>query len=322
LPTLTLLTVPSPLLSAALALAAPQPAPPQVLPLQWSLAAAQDAASLPQDETTAPPPDSETAEGEPINEIVVEGSYGPPESDPLEQINEDSYRMTQAVDQALVEPLAYAYRDGLPDPIRDGLGNVVRNLAEPSNALNFLLQGKVGKAFETLGRLAINTTVGVGGLFDVAGKKADLPYRRNGFANTMGVYGVGPGPYVYMPLVGATSLRDFIGNSLDQALLPYAVGKPFRGTEFAASYFVVNALDRRLALDAELVEIRGSDDPYVMRRETYLERRRREIAALKGEAVPEDEAPMPGPEQPNLPSDLSPAQAPADPDAVIVTQPR
>lgn len=288
MPTLTLLAVPSPLLSAALALAAPQSAAPQVIPLQWSLHAAQDAASLPQDESL-PPPDGETADGAPINEIVVEGSYGPPESDPLEQINEDSYRITQAVDQALVEPIAYAYRDELPEPIRDGLGNVVRNLAEPSNALNFLLQGKVGKAFETLGRLAINTTVGVGGLFDVAGKKAKLPYRRNGFANTMGVYGVGPGPYVFMPLVGATSLRDFIGNALDQALLPYAIGKPFRGPEFAASYFVVNALDRRLALDAELVEIQSSDDPYVMRRETYLAKRARDIAALKGEAVPEEQ---------------------------------
>ncbi len=249
---------------------------------------------LAQTETTPPPREGDTGADEPVNEIVVEGSYGPPKSDPLEQINEDSYRITQSVDQALVEPVTYAYRDGLPEPVRDGLGNVVRNLAEPSNALNFLLQGKVGKAFETLGRLAINTTLGVGGLFDVAGNKADLPYRRNGFANTMGFYGVGPGPYVYMPLVGATTLRDFIGNSLDQALLPYTVGEPFNRSEFAASYFVVNAIDRRLALDAELVEIRASDDPYVMRRETYLERRRREIAALKGEPVTGQEtAPVP-----------------------------
>ncbi|NKB15755.1 MAG: VacJ family lipoprotein [Sphingomonadales bacterium] len=213
--------------------------------------------------------------------------------DPIEQINAESYRITQAVDEALVEPLAYAYRDGLPEPIRDGLGNVVRNLGEPSNALNFLLQGKVGKAFETLGRLAINSTIGVGGLFDVAGKKADLPYRRNGFANTMGFYGVGPGPYLYLPVTGATTARDLLGSTLDQLLLPIAVGKPFNQTEFAASYFVVNGLDQRLAFDEEIAAIRATEDPYGVRRDTYLAQRRKEIAALKGEVVEDEAAEVP-----------------------------
>ena len=76
-------------------------------------------------------------------------------------------------------------------------------------------QGKVGKAFETLGRLAINSTVGVGGLFDVAGKKADLPYRRNGFANTLGYYGVKPGAYLFLPLIGPTTVRDLVGGAID-----------------------------------------------------------------------------------------------------------
>jgi phospholipid-binding lipoprotein MlaA len=253
--------------------------------VEWSLAP-QDADApssppAPEAQTPAPPEGEET-------EIIVEGDYGPPAGDPVEKLNAESYRITQAVDEALVEPLAYAYRDGLPEPVRDGLGNVVRNLGEPSNALNFLLQGKVGKAFETLGRLAINSTIGVGGLFDVAGKKADLPYRRNGFANTMGFYGVGPGPYLYLPVTGATSARDLLGSTLDQLLLPIAVGKPFNQTEFAASYFVVNGLDQRLAFDEEIAAIRATEDPYGVRRDTYLAQRRKEIAALKGEVVEED----------------------------------
>ena len=331
MPTLAMFATSPSLLSAALAASAPaMPAPQRAIaPLEWGLAAFQDADPRAQ----ATPPDSKTADGEPVNEIVVEGEYGPPKADPMERLNEDSYRMTQAVDQALVEPVAYAYRDGLPRPVRDGLGNVVRNLGEPSNALNFLLQGKVGKAFETLGRLAINTTIGVGGLFDVAGKKADLPYRRNGFSNTLGFYGVGPGAYLYLPVTGATSVRDLAGSTLDQFLLPIAVGKPFNRTEYAAAYFLVNGLDQRLAFDEEIASIRASDDPYRLRRETYLAQRRRDIAELRGEPISErdrlwleelealkaaPDAAAPAPEA----AEAAPVEPPANPESLLITQPR
>jgi phospholipid-binding lipoprotein MlaA len=278
-----------PLLSAVLSVTSPLPSPDPaatiaLAPMGWSLAP-QDAG------VQGTPPGDGPPDGEQGNEIIIEGEYGPPANDPVEQLNAESYRLTQVMDDVLVEPLAYAYRDGLPEPIRDGLGNVVRNLGEPSNALNYLLQGKVGKAFETLGRLAINSTLGIGGLVDIAAKPGiGLPYRRNGFANTAGYYGVGPGPYLFLPVTGPTSLRDIIGNTLDQALLPFAVGKPFNKPEYSVTYFVVNSLDLRLEYDAELAEIAASDDPYAMRRDTYLERRRRDIAALKGETldIPED----------------------------------
>jgi phospholipid-binding lipoprotein MlaA len=339
LPSIALFATTSPqLLSAALAAAVPQLAPAPAapiapIPLAWSLAPAQDAdAASPTQPgpTDQSPPAQEAEEGEPVGEIVVEGEYGPPKTDPAEAVNEESYRLTQAVDEAVLEPVAYAYRDGVPEPIRDGLGNVVRNLGEPSNALNFLLQGKVGKAFGALGRLAINSTVGVGGLFDVAGKKAGLPYRRNGFANTMGFYGVGPGPYLYLPVTGATSARDLTGSILDQLLLPVAVGKPFNRTEYGAAYFVVNGLDQRLAFDEEIAGIRNSDDPYFLRRETYLAQRRRDIAELKGEPISEEdrlwleELEALKAQQPVPASDESaaPVEPPANPETVGITQPR
>jgi phospholipid-binding lipoprotein MlaA len=289
MPNLAFLTVSQPLLSAALAVPGLPPSPPAdpyVATLAWSLQDTQP--SGPPDEGETPPDDSGSDDS---GEIVVEGEYGPPAGDPVEQFNATSYRLTQAVDDAVIEPVAYAYRDGLPEPIRDGLGNVVKNLGEPSNALNFLLQGKVGKAFGSLGRLAINSTLGIGGLIDIAGKPGiGIPYRRNGFANTMGYYGVGPGPYLYLPVTGATTLRDIIGSTLDQALLPFAVGKPFNKPAYAATYFVVNGLDQRLEVDAELAAIGATDDPYAARRDTYLAKRAREIAELKGEPV---EAPAP-----------------------------
>jgi phospholipid-binding lipoprotein MlaA len=344
MPGLALLSTSPALLSAVIGVASPQlPGPPAagaeaaalpaagperraVLPLGWSLAAAQD---------TTPPPNPAAGGEPPVTEIIVEGEIGPPKSDPVEAINEESYRVTQAVDAALVEPVANAYRDSLPEPIRDGLGNVVRNLGEPSNALNFLLQGKVGKAFGALGRLAINSTVGVGGLFDVAGKRAGLPYRRNGFANTLGFYGVGPGPYLYLPVTGATSVRDLAGSTLDQLLLPVAVGDPFNRIEYAATYFVINGLDQRLAFDEEIASIRASDDPYRLRRETYLAQRRRDIAELKGEPISERDRlwleeleelkaqsrEVPTAETPS-PEGTAPVEPPVNPETVGITQPR
>lgn len=295
MPNLALLTVSQPLLNAVLAVPGVPPQPPAPVPIaavEWSLQEAPPAETLPEAGETPPEEHS--------GEIVVEGEYGPPAGDPAEKLNAEAYRITQAVDDAVIEPVAYAYRDGLPEPVRDGLGNVVKNLGEPSNALNFLLQGKVGKAFGALGRLAINSTLGVGGLIDVAGKPGiGIPYRRNGFANTLGYYGVGPGAYLYLPVTGATTMRDLVGSTLDQALLPFVVGKPFNQPEYAVTYFVVNGLDQRLEFDAELAEIAASDDPYAMRRETYLAKREREIAALKGEVVEQPQV-RPAPDAPPL----------------------
>ncbi|WP_108789730.1 MlaA family lipoprotein [Erythrobacter sp. Alg231-14] len=266
---------------------------PTVLPLNWSLQSQDDHNVGPQDDAdtpqsgSEPPNDVGGTDGQSENEIVVDGTYGPPEGDPMGVFNETSYRITQDLDEVFVEPVAYAYRDGLPGPLRDGLGNVVRNLGEPANFLNFLLQFKIGKAVETLGRFAINSTLGMGGLFDIAGEPGvGLPYRRNGFANTLGFYGVDTGAYLYLPITGATTVRDLIGNSLDQAVLPFAFGAPFDRIEYAAPYFVISNLDARLEVDAELEVLDSTIDPYSARRDTYLARRARDIALLRGEEPP------------------------------------
>lgn len=267
-----------------------------VLAVSWSLAQtgpAQTEQASPPSKKDAPEetgPEEAGPDGA-DNRIVVEGSYGPPRSDPMERVNEESYRITQQLDETFVEPVAYAYRDGLPGPLRDGLGNAVNNLREPNNALNFLLQGKIGKMFETIGRFAINSTIGVGGLIDVAEKPGiNLPFRRNGFANTMGFYGVGPGPYLYLPLTGATSARDLPGSFLDQLLLPVAVGKPFNRLEFTVPFYLVANLEDRVEVDDELKRIDQTINPYAARRDTYLYRRAKTIAELKGEEPPEPPA--------------------------------
>src|SRR3954452_443340 len=143
------------------------------------------------DPASSAPPESEppaAAGGQ--KEIVVTGRRASPD-DPLEELNSASFQVVQKVDSAIVAPLAFAYEDIMPRPIRDGLRNFLHNLGEPIVFVNFMLQLKPGKAAETLGRFVINTTVGVAGLVDVAKRKPfKLPHRSNGFANTLGYYGV------------------------------------------------------------------------------------------------------------------------------------
>lgn len=223
----------------------------------------------------------------PQDDIVVKARGAPPPGDPLQDVNVTSYRAIQSVDKALVAPVATGYQGIVPEPVRDGLGNALRNLSEPINFLNFLLQVKIGKAVETLGRFAVNTTFGVVGLFDTAkAKPFGLPYRRNGFANTLGFYGVDPGPYFYLPLVGPTTLRDMVGNSIDLLVLPTAVGAPFNRAAYSIPTNVIKQLNDRIERDAGIARLqKESADPYVETRTLYLEMRQREIDALKGKVI-------------------------------------
>jgi phospholipid-binding lipoprotein MlaA len=254
---------------------------------------APQAAQVQEQAEEAPPTDGG-------NVIVVTGEGADPQKDPLENVNIQAYELTRDIDKAFVEPIADVYEEDLPSPVRKGLRNFLRNLMEPVNALNYLLQLKPGKALETVGRFAINTTVGVAGLFDVAKKEPfNLPYRRNGFANTLGYYGVGPGPFLVLPLVGATTLRDLLGSGIDQSILPFAVGKPFNTPYYAIPAYTVNSLEFRIEFDERIGQINDSDDPYYALRESYLCNREADIAALKNQPPPRDcsiEAIMRGPE--------------------------
>ena len=112
-------------------------------------------------------------------------------------------------------------------------------------------------------------------------KPFNLPYRPNSFANTFACYGVGNGPYFYLPLVGPTTLRDLFGLGLDKAVLPTVVGKPFDDGKVNVALGVVDILTDRVEIDGQLQRIRNeSGDPYVAVREVYLAQRRAEIGAI------------------------------------------
>jgi len=245
-----------------------------------------------------PQPEPQAPVGEPTD-IVVLGRKPVPE-DPMVQLNAKSFEVAQSVDESIVAPIAFAYGDIVPRPVRKGLQNFLHNLGEPVVFLNFLLQLKFDKAAETLGRFAINTALGAGGLVDVAKRKPFyLPRRENGFANTLGYYGVKPGPYFYLPLVGPTTLRDFIGGRLDLILLPAFLPKVFGKPEVVVPVWVLKELGRRIDFEDELQDIRATRDPYVAARNYYLQKRQAEIDALHGRKVPTVKPPAAAPTSQN-----------------------
>lgn len=259
---------------------------PVVLALQESPDPALDTGEVGTlDARTEDEVDGEAPEEE--NVIIVEGEIGPPEGDPAEQLNATAFKVSQAVDTALVEPIAEVYDEALPKPLRQGLGNFLRNLGEPINILNSLLQLKPGKALKSLGRFAINTTLGVAGLFDIAKRDPfHLEYEYNGLANTLGYYGVGSGPYLYLPFIGSTSVRDLAGRLVDLSIIPAVAGKPFNDPYFAIPVGALTSLESRIETDSQIDAIREKcGDPYAATRDLYLIQRKVEIDRLRGKVT-------------------------------------
>jgi phospholipid-binding lipoprotein MlaA len=283
-------------------------APPQGAPVTETAAPAPepDPHAAPQGVVVVPPPPvmpnlpgtaAATPAAEPRpGDIIVTGHSGAAKGDPMERLNMKSFETVQAVDKAVVEPVAKAYNKGLPKPVRKGFRNFFSNLQEPVVFAAYLLQFKPGKAMETVGRFTINTTLGVAGLFDVAKRKPFfLPYRPNGLANVLGYYGVGPGPYMYLPIVGPTTLRDIIGDTVDKMIVPFAIGKPFNQPKYVIPATILNQLGQRAAFDETIQQIRDEENPYAAYRELYLNQRKAEIEALHGRKPEAPVVPVYGP---------------------------
>jgi phospholipid-binding lipoprotein MlaA len=253
------------------------------------------AASAPAPATAADTTEPAAASPTDDDAIVVKARVRTP-GDPLEQLNVQSFEVLQSVDGAVVEPVAKVYNKGIPRPIRQGLRNFFSNLDEPIIFGSFLLQFKPVSAIKTAGRFAINTTLGIGGVMDVAKRKPfHLPYKPNGIADTLGFYGVGPGPYFYLPIVGPTTLRDMFGDTVEIMFAPLAIGGPFANPSVTTSKTVLEQLGERAAFDERINQIRKEDDPYATYRELYLNQRKAEIAALHGRETP-NVIPVYGPE--------------------------
>ncbi len=167
--------------------------------------------------------------------------------DPWAGFNRSMYRFNARFDEAVYLPVANRYRR-LPSPIRAGVHNFFGNLAEIDSIINYTLQGRLGRMVRSVGRFAINSTLGLGGLFDVA-EKLNIPKAPTGFGTTLAKWGMHPGPYWVIPIYGPSTLREGIGLAADYGT-SYAVNVAnlYRGgTSWGLG--VLNAVDKRANVD-------------------------------------------------------------------------
>jgi phospholipid-binding lipoprotein MlaA len=140
-------------------------------------------------------------------------------NDPAEPTNRAVFDFNQGLDRNVFKPVAQAYQDNLPDGLRRGVHNFLTNLDEPLVGFNDILQAKGERALTTGTRFMINTTLGLGGIFDLAGEWG-LPHHDSDFGQTFGVWGIGEGPYITLPIFGPSNARDTAGLALSFAANP------------------------------------------------------------------------------------------------------
>lgn len=196
-------------------------------------------------------------------------------NDPLEGMNRGIYKFNDVTDKAVIKPIAGAYKAVLPSPVRSGVNNFFGNLGTFVSVINDLLQFKFDKAVTGAGRFVINSTFGIAGLVDVASMDG-IEKRNEDFGQTLGHWGVGSGPYIVLPFLGPSSVRDTTGLVVDSVAfdpLAYVDDPATRNSARA-----LKILDKRAQL------LPGSDlldeaalDPYAFMRDAYFQRRQNQI---------------------------------------------
>lgn len=197
------------------------------------------------------------------------------EDDPLESINRGIFKFNEVVDNIVLKPVAFGYR-GITTPyIRDRIQGVAMTMGEPVTVVNALLQGDVDRSFTAFWRFLINGTVGLGGMFDVA-STAGLSYRSEDFGQTLAVWGVGSGPYIVLPILGPSNLRDSVGLIADYYTDPFHYMMEDNTDEFF--YAAAKGIVRRERLLDPIDDVYASSlDPYSSFRSIYTQQRDAEI---------------------------------------------
>jgi len=198
-------------------------------------------------------------------------------SDPFEGVNRFFFDLNQRLDRNAGRPAATAYRDTVPGSVRGGLHNLLDNLGGPVTVANDLLQIRLKDAGTAAGRFLVNTTIGIAGIFDVA-TDWGMPGRNRDFGETMGTYGVPPGPYLVLPFRGSTDVRDFAGNYIDGFVSPLRYVRYDGRNYVGLMKSTLGSMDNRSANLVSFRDIeRASVDYYATMRTVYMERRARLI---------------------------------------------
>jgi phospholipid-binding lipoprotein MlaA len=188
--------------------------------------------------------------------------------DPYENLNRKTHAFNETLDKYIARPAAKMYTNMVPDPVEKGVVNFFSNLDELTNIANSLLQAKFGQAANDTGRFLINSTLGIGGLFDVA-SQAGLPKGEGeDFGQTLGAWGVGEGPYLMLPLVGPSTLRDAPSKYIDSFANPVSELEDVSARNSLRLLGLVSTRAELLGLDDAI-----SGDSYLFVRDVYLQRR-------------------------------------------------
>jgi len=205
----------------------------------------------------------------------------PDPRDPLEGMNRSVYQFNDTVDRAVFRPVAQAYQAVLPVPVRDCITNFFGNLGDVWSAANSFLQGRAPQGINTVGRVLMNSTLGVFGCFDPA-SSVGVPKVPNDFGTTLGVWGLAPGPYLVLPFFGPSTVRDGAGRIVD---VYGGVVDHIDNVRVRNSLWGLGLLnDRSRLLDAGELLDDVALDPYSFVRDAYLQRRRNQIRGAEGES--------------------------------------
>ncbi|AKU23369.1 VacJ family lipoprotein [Massilia sp. NR 4-1] len=237
--------------------------------------------------------------------------------DPYEGFNRAVFKFNDAVDQAALKPAATVYKNVLPGFVQTGVGNFFGNLADVWTAANNLMQGKGEEGMSDVMRVAINSTFGLLGVLDIA-SEAGLKKHKEDFGQTLGAWGVPSGPYVMLPLLGPSTVRDTVGLPLDIAADPWVHNRNMRVRNVGTA---VRVVDQRAALlDASTLLEDAALDRYEFIRDGFLQARenkvndgedqpRHNVWPLKTKPAAEDKPAESSPEaKPESKSDAAPAE--------------
>jgi len=206
-------------------------------------------------------------------------------NDPFEDLNRSVHGFNKMIDEVALRPTAAVYGAVVPEELRDIIDNSANNLNLPSQAINHILQGNIPDALQTTLRFTLNSTIGIGGLFDPA-SEVGVFEKDTDFGETLGVWGVAEGPYVEIPLLGSSTVRGTVGIAVDFVIDPlkYVIPSPEREYLFLLKGMDVVG-DRHTYSDLVDVLLYESTDSYAAQRLTYLQNKRRN---LEGETTLDD----------------------------------
>ena len=201
-------------------------------------------------------------------------------NDPLESVNRAIFSFNEVVQDAVLRPVGHAYNDNVPANMRLGIGNFLTNLSSPISFVNSILQGDINEAMHLLVRMFVNTTIGIGGIVDVVSEVDGEP-REEDFGQTLGVWGVGEGFYLVLPIFGPSNPRDVVGKFLvDPYFNPFGLWvSNSNRDEVDISETVVDGVNEYAGVVDELDQIKKTSvDYYAAIRSLYRQKRKSEIS--------------------------------------------